>query len=79
MAGVDRTREGGDEAMSKELRCSFCYKAHADVKKLIAGPKDVAICDECVEVCYQIVAGKFDHPGNDTLTGKPSGHDDDTR
>jgi ATP-dependent protease Clp ATPase subunit len=38
-------------------RCSFCNKQHADVKKLIAaGKSDVAICDECVEVCNDIVA-----------------------
>jgi ATP-dependent protease Clp ATPase subunit len=41
------------------VRCSFCNKAHADVKKLIAaGKTDVAICDECVEVCHDIVTDK---------------------
>ena len=40
-------------------RCSFCNREHADVKKLIAaGKSDVAICDECVEVCNDIVADK---------------------
>src|SRR4029453_13686660 len=38
------------------LRCSFCGKAQADVRKLIAGP-EVFICDECVDVCNDIVAG----------------------
>ncbi len=37
------------------LRCSFCGKGADDVKKLIAGPK-VYICDECIEVCQQILA-----------------------
>ena len=45
----------------KPPRCSFCNKDETDVKKLIAGPTDVAICDECVMVCYDIVSGKFDH------------------
>lgn len=36
------------------LRCSFCDKAQADVRKLIAGP-EVCICDECVEVCVEII------------------------
>ena len=36
-------------------RCSFCNKAQNDVRKLIAGPT-VFICDECVEVCSDILA-----------------------
>ena len=43
------------------LRCSFCNKDQNDVRKLIAGPT-VFICDECVEVCNDIIAddNKFD-------------------
>ncbi len=37
------------------LRCSFCNKTQNEVKKLIAGP-NVYICDECVEVCGDIIA-----------------------
>jgi len=37
------------------LRCSFCNKDQSDVRKLIAGPT-VFICDECVEVCNEIIA-----------------------
>jgi ketosteroid isomerase-like protein len=37
------------------LRCSFCGKSQGDVRKLIAGP-EVCICDECVEVCNDIIA-----------------------
>src|SRR5213075_409727 len=37
------------------LRCSFCNKDQNDVPKLIAGPR-VFICDECVEVCNDIIA-----------------------
>ncbi|MBN2370017.1 MAG: ATP-dependent Clp protease ATP-binding subunit ClpX [Vicinamibacteria bacterium] len=37
------------------LRCSFCNKDQNDVRKLIAGPT-VYICDECVEVCNDIIA-----------------------
>ena len=37
------------------LRCSFCNKGQNDVRKLIAGPT-VFICDECVEVCNDIIA-----------------------
>jgi ATP-dependent Clp protease ATP-binding subunit ClpX len=46
------------------LRCSFCNKDQNDVRKLIAGPT-VFICDECVEVCNDIIAddNRFDHRG----------------
>src|SRR5687768_7868994 len=36
------------------LRCSFCNKSQRDVKKLIAGPA-VYICDECIDVCNEIL------------------------
>ena len=38
-----------------DLRCSFCHKSADDVKKLIAG-RHVHICDECVELCVDILA-----------------------
>ena len=37
-------------------QCSFCRKAQAEVKRLIAGPDRVFICDECVALCEQIIA-----------------------
>lgn len=40
------------------LKCSFCGKSQDQVKKLIAGP-DVYICDECVELCNQILDEEF--------------------
>ena len=39
----------------KQIRCSFCGKPQDEVKKLIAGP-DVYICDECVDLCADIIA-----------------------
>ena len=46
-------------------RCSFCNKPYADVKKLIAaGKSDAAICDECGEVCNDIVADKIGRPSS---------------
>ena len=46
------------------LRCSFCNKDQNDVRKLIAGPT-VFICDECVEVCNDIIAddSRFENRG----------------
>ena len=48
----------------KILRCSFCNKDQNDVRKLIAGPT-VFICDECVEVCNDIIAddNRFENRG----------------
>jgi ATP-dependent Clp protease ATP-binding subunit ClpX len=39
-----------------DYQCSFCGKAQAQVKRLIAGPDRVFICDECVTLCGQIIA-----------------------
>jgi ATP-dependent Clp protease ATP-binding subunit ClpX len=42
-------------AKEKELRCSFCGESQRDVKKLIAGPRKMYICDKCVRICYEIM------------------------
>ena len=42
-----------------KLRCSFCNKTQDQVRKLIAGPS-VYICDECVEICSEIIEEEFD-------------------
>ena len=44
------------------LSCSFCGKGQNEVKKLIAGPT-VYICDECIELCNDIIAEEGGHPG----------------
>ena len=41
------------------IRCSFCGKHQDQVKKLIAGPGGVAICDECVALCREIIDEEF--------------------
>ena len=48
------------------LRCSFCNKDQNDVRKLIAGPT-VFICDECVEVCHDIIADDGDSSEKEEL------------
>ncbi len=40
------------------LACSFCGKSQREVKKLIAGPT-VYICDECIELCNDIIAEEY--------------------
>jgi ATP-dependent Clp protease ATP-binding subunit ClpX len=54
------------------LRCSFCNKDQNDVRKLIAGPT-VFICDECVEVCNDIIAddNRFESRGARTQLPTP--------
>ena len=38
-----------------KVRCSFCGKTEDQVRKLIAGPSGTYICDECVEICAEII------------------------
>ena len=49
------------------LSCSFCGKSQKEVKKLIAGPT-VYICDECIELCNDIIAEEY---GQDESTSAP--------
>ena len=46
----------------KVLRCSFCNKTQDQVRKLIAGPKgkNVYICDECIDICSEIIEEEFE-------------------
>ena len=41
-----------------DLLCSFCGKSQDEVKKLIAGPS-VYICDECIQLCNEIIAEEY--------------------
>ena len=47
------------KSRDKDLTCSFCNKSQKDVRKLIAGPS-VYICDECVELCNDIVTEEYE-------------------
>ncbi len=42
------------------VRCSFCNKTQGQVRKLIAGPAGVYICDECVEICADIIEEEYE-------------------
>ncbi|HEX4956009.1 MAG TPA: ATP-dependent Clp protease ATP-binding subunit ClpX [Thermoanaerobaculia bacterium] len=60
-------KDSGDEV----LRCSFCNKSQREVKKLIAGPT-VFICDECVDICLDIIAeDRMLEQQTDTTLPKP--------
>ena len=47
--------------MDEIIRCSFCNKPQSQVRKLISGPNGVYICDECVDVCSEIIEEEFDY------------------
>ena len=45
----------------ERIRCSFCGKSQSQVRKLIAGPNGTYICDECVEICTEIIDEEFEN------------------
>ena len=47
-------------ARNSDIRCSFCNKTQDQVRKLIAGPAGVYICDECVEICSDIIEEEYE-------------------
>ena len=51
----------------KKLRCSFCNKTQEQVRKLIAGPNGAYICNECVDICSEIIEDELD----DTVVESP--------
>ena len=61
-----RTRE----ANGGILKCSFCGKSQNDVRKLIAGPT-VYICDECVELCNDIIAEEWEEERSREIRSLP--------
>jgi len=56
------------------LYCSFCGKSQHEVRKLIAGPT-VFICDECVELCMDIIREETKSAGLKASDGVPAPHD----
>jgi ATP-dependent Clp protease ATP-binding subunit ClpX len=54
----------------KQLKCSFCGKSQDQVRRLIAGP-GVYICDECIELCSEIIAEEFEEDTELDLTDVP--------
>ncbi|MGH3861299.1 ClpX C4-type zinc finger protein, partial [Actinokineospora sp.] len=60
-----RIGDGGDL-----LKCSFCGKSQKQVKKLIAGP-GVYICDECIDLCNEIIEEELAEAGDVKLDELP--------
>jgi len=66
------TNSSGDS--KNTLYCSFCGKSQHEVRKLIAGPT-VFICDECVELCMDIIREETKSSGLKSQNGVPSPRD----
>lgn len=55
--GTMSTGQAQQEAVTKKVySCSFCGKRNEEVQRMIAGPKGVVICNECIDLCNRIIA-----------------------
>lgn len=54
------------------LECSFCSKNQNEVKKLIAGPSNIMICDECIELCHDIIKNEEEDTNTVSTSNLPS-------
>ena len=64
------------KTIGSDVRCSFCNKTQNQVRKLIAGPNGVYICDECIEICEDILEEELEEdddfsPSHDINLIKP--------
>jgi len=62
--------KNNEEDSGKLLYCSFCGKSQHEVKKLIAGPS-VFVCDECVELCNDIISEELQEQAASSVTKLP--------
>jgi ATP-dependent Clp protease ATP-binding subunit ClpX len=69
----DKDKARGDDG-GKLLYCSFCGKSQHEVRKLIAGPS-VFICDECVELCNDIIREEMQEKSSAGQSGLPKPHE----
>lgn len=64
------------DANQHQLQCSFCSKTAKQIKKLIAGPGGIYICDQCVGSCVQVLKDtapiKADKPASNERSSLPS-------
>ncbi len=68
----DKNHSGNDS--EKLLYCSFCGKSQHEVKKLIAGPS-VYVCDECVELCNDIILEEMEEETSTAIRKLPTPHE----
>lgn len=66
---MSRTRNSGRDPYA----CSFCGRGQDEVQRLIAGPGNVFICDECVALCSAIIAEESDQKAPNARRSTPPG------
>ncbi len=71
---MSNERKGKGEDGGKFLYCSFCGKSQHEVRKLIAGPS-VFVCDECVELCNDIIREEMQDKGASAHSKLPKPHE----
>lgn len=67
---MSEDRQGRSTDTGKILYCSFCGKSQHEVRKLIAGPS-VFICDECVELCNDIIREELEEKAQSARSSLP--------
>ena len=72
LRGIDM--EDNTKNSSKLLHCSFCGKNQNEVPKLIAGPS-VFICDECVDLCNEIISDELEEKSSKSNEKLPKPHE----
>ena len=71
---MSEDRQGRSSDGNKTLYCSFCGKSQHEIRKLIAGPS-VFICDECVELCNDIIREELEEKAQSSRTSLPKPHE----
>ncbi len=66
---TEREEKMANKGNDTRIRCSFCGKTDDQVKKLIAGPDNTFICDECVGLCAEIINEELEQPYDENLVG----------
>lgn len=57
------TKTASEENSRHPVNCSFCGKRQDQVKKVVAGPNNVFICNECIDLCSLLMAEQSDGGG----------------
>ncbi len=71
---MSNDRKGKGDDSGKILYCSFCGKSQHEVRKLIAGPS-VFVCDECVELCNDIIREEMQEKSSSASSKLPKPHE----
>ncbi|AUB78012.1 ATP-dependent Clp protease ATP-binding subunit ClpX [Gammaproteobacteria bacterium 2W06] len=71
---TDKNDGGRGDDNGKPLHCSFCGKSQHEVRKLIAGPS-VFVCDECVELCNDIIREEMEEASAEKSASLPKPHE----